>query len=168
MNNDDGRCFPSIKTLAVECSLSDKTVRNSIKELESANFISRVTGNGRSNTTQYHLHPIQSDVDNLNKHQGNPSTLLSNYSPDKDVNPSDFPQEDFELELKHEPNNTQCKRTPEIESNVIRADHLVVLEPIHRRSALLHLEHHGNYFNEHYRKWLDEKGQEVELDGADF
>jgi DNA-binding Lrp family transcriptional regulator len=168
MNNDDGRCFPSIKTLETECSLSEKTVRNAIRELETAGFITKViAGNGRGKSTQYKLNPIQSDVDNTNKHKGNPSTLVPNYSPDKDVNPSDFPQDDFEVEVQHETVNTY-NRTTDVTSNVKKTAHLDVLELSHRRSALLHLEHYGYYFNEHYRKWLDANGYEVETDPEDF
>ena len=167
MNNSDGRCFPSIKTLASECSLSEKTVRKDIKALVDAGFVSKIAGNGRGNRTQYMLHPIQSDVDNLNNHKGNPSTLSPNYSPDKDINPSDFPDDDFEVEIKPESDNIQSS-TSKNDGNLIKADHLGILEPSHKRSALLHLEHYGYYFNEHYRKYLNADGYEVELGDDDF
>lgn len=35
-----GKCFPSVKTMARECSISENTVRKAIRELVAANFIS--------------------------------------------------------------------------------------------------------------------------------
>lgn len=67
MNNDNGECFPSQKTLAAMCSIKEKTVQRATDALEEAGFIERVVGNGRGKHTQYTLHVIQSDVDNRNK-----------------------------------------------------------------------------------------------------
>ncbi len=43
-SDDNGMSFPSVHTIAVSCSISDNTVRKSIRKLEDRNIISRSGG----------------------------------------------------------------------------------------------------------------------------
>lgn len=99
MNNTTGLCNPSVQTLMIESGIKSKTtVNDCIKALEKAGFITKITGNGRGNTTRYTLNIIESDVDNRSKHKGNAQNLEPNYSCETDVNPDDYPQADFDDE----------------------------------------------------------------------
>ena len=100
MNNDTGKCFPSLKTLAAECSIGQKTVQRAIDALEDAGFITRVIGSGRGKPTQYTLHVIQSDVDNRNKHKGNTNNLTPSYSADVDMDFGSDTLDEFDIEPK--------------------------------------------------------------------
>lgn len=48
--NDQGECYPSIKTLMEKCSLSERAVQESIHELESSGYVEREFRTGRSTT----------------------------------------------------------------------------------------------------------------------
>lgn len=49
-----GRCFPSIKTLAIECSVSEKTISKMLKELKEAGAIKIKPGKqGRCNSYSF-------------------------------------------------------------------------------------------------------------------
>lgn len=104
MNNDTGKCFPSLKTLAAECSIGQKTVQRAIDALEDAGFITKFVGSGRGKPTQYTLHVIQSDVDNRNKHKGNTTNLIPSYSADADMVFGSDTLDEFDVE--HTTDNT--------------------------------------------------------------
>ena len=110
MNNDNGRCFPSVKTLAEECSIGQKTVQRATDALENAGFITKNAGNGRGKATQYTLKGIESCADNRNKHRGNTANLIPNYSSDVDINPDDYSQVDFDDESKTDQTKPEYRR----------------------------------------------------------
>lgn len=53
--NDEGHCWPSMKTLANKCSKSDRTVQATIKRLVEAGHLSRVETVGKG--CHYYVHP---------------------------------------------------------------------------------------------------------------
>ena len=98
MNNTTGKCFPSDRKLMHMCSISKSTLKNCRITLEKVGYITRIVGCGRGKSTQYTLHPIQSDVNNRNKHEGNSTNLIQNYSPMASIDHADFPDVDFDKE----------------------------------------------------------------------
>lgn len=55
--NDQGECYPSIKTVMDKCSLAERTVQESIVALEHAGYVRREFRNGRSTTYWITLDP---------------------------------------------------------------------------------------------------------------
>ncbi|WP_426106414.1 helix-turn-helix domain-containing protein [Massilia sp. TSP1-1-2] len=51
--NDQGECYPSISTIAIKCSMGERTVQGHITDMESMGIIRRELRNGRS--TIYHI-----------------------------------------------------------------------------------------------------------------
>jgi hypothetical protein len=63
--NDEGRCWPSMKTLAAKCSKGERTVQGVIKELVEAGHLSRAEVVGKG--CNYTVHP-RSDCAPQNAH----------------------------------------------------------------------------------------------------
>lgn len=53
--NDQGECYPSIKAIAVKCSMGERTVQQHIKDMEEDGIVLRVMRKGRS--TVYQIDP---------------------------------------------------------------------------------------------------------------
>lgn len=53
--SDEGLCFPSVKTLARKCSMSERTVQGHLADFEARSFVTRDERPGRS--TIYTIHP---------------------------------------------------------------------------------------------------------------
>lgn len=169
-NNSTGLCNPSIKTLMVDSGIKTKTtVNNCITALENAGFITKITGNGRGNSTRYTLHIIESDVDNRNKHKGNTQNLEPNYSYETDVNPDDYTQEDFDIEV---PSSNPVLNITDSEANMTKEeyypDHLENLDYFSREKAEWDINKFGYYFNEPLRRHLYADGRRVADKDVDF
>lgn len=54
--NDEGSCWPSMRTLAEKCSKSDRTVQAAIKALVAKGHLSRIEKPGKG--CNYHVHPV--------------------------------------------------------------------------------------------------------------
>ena len=55
--SDAGDCYPSISTIAMRCSMGERTVQRHIKDLEDAGYLERIERIGRS--TIYRINPRQ-------------------------------------------------------------------------------------------------------------
>ena len=53
--NDDGLCYPSLKTIAERCALSERAVYKVLADLESFGLVRRESEPGK--TTRYHIQP---------------------------------------------------------------------------------------------------------------
>lgn len=53
--DENGKCFPSIPTLAAACCMSDRSVSNGLKYLRDHQLVTQITGNGGNNI--YFIHP---------------------------------------------------------------------------------------------------------------
>lgn len=58
--NDEGRCFPSVETLAEKSRMSERSVQRAVRAMEEAGFLSIEPGGGRHSANQYVI-----DVDAL-------------------------------------------------------------------------------------------------------
>lgn len=58
--NDEGMCYPSMRTVAAKCGMGWRTVQRAIQTLEEQGHLSRDFREGRS--TVYFVHPCQSDT----------------------------------------------------------------------------------------------------------
>jgi hypothetical protein len=57
LNGENGQCNPSIPRVARQCSLTERSIYNSLDRLEKQGHLSRVTGRGLNNSNHYRLHP---------------------------------------------------------------------------------------------------------------
>lgn len=58
--NDQGECYPSVKTLAEKCSLGERTVQGALATLEGLGYVRREFRNGRSTTYWIDANPRSS------------------------------------------------------------------------------------------------------------
>lgn len=74
--NDEGSCWPSMKTLADKCSKSDRTVQTAIKSLVSKGHLSRSETPGKG--CHYYVHPAFPKSD---KHTPERTSPRKNFAP---------------------------------------------------------------------------------------
>ncbi|ARC36636.1 helix-turn-helix domain-containing protein [Paracoccus yeei] len=139
--DDDGYCWPSIKSLAKKARMTERGVQKIVRRLEAQGLVSILTGTGRRNCNEYtlnldllqkgeretlnHVHPEQgssrtrkhkprtSEQEKVNGGSPEPSRTITNHQDDDDVAAAcEFSDTAFEVPFDFEDERTQYLAIP--------------------------------------------------------